>query len=102
MPKICLIITALALSLFTSGCATVYNPATGREEMIIIDTQQEVLLGKATAARVALAYPISKDQEINSHVNRIGAKIAQASDRQDVTYHFAVVKDKELNAFAIP
>lgn len=97
-----LIAAAFLAVFFTAGCATVYNPATGREEMVIIDTQQEVLLGRATAARVAMAYPIMKDQEINSRVNRIGAKVAQASDRQDMTYHFAVVKDNELNAFAIP
>lgn len=87
---------------FLSGCATLYNPATGKNELILIDTKSEVSLGKLLGRQVAQEFKISNDSQLNGRLKKIGAKIAQASDRQDLEYHFFVVDDKELNAFAIP
>ena len=95
---ILLLVTSFALS----GCATTYNPATGQNEFILIGTPAEVSLGKAVAAKVSTQYKISNDQEKIKRLNKIGAKLAEVSDRKDLKYNFSVIEDKELNAFATP
>ena len=91
-----LLITAL------SSCATIYNPATQKKELILIDTRAEVFLGRNIDSQVAQSYEIIKDVQTNERVNKIGRDIALVSDRQDLKYIFKVVKDKEVNAFATP
>lgn len=92
----------LLATIFLSGCATMYNPATQKEELILIDTSSEVFLGRNMDYRITQSYYIVKDIQINERVNVIGKKIAQVSDRQDLIYRFRVIKDEEINAFTTP
>jgi predicted Zn-dependent protease len=87
---------------FLYGCATVYNPATQKEELILIDTSSEVFLGRNLDFRISQSYYVIRDPLVNERVNAIGQKIASVSDRQDLKYHFRIIKDKEINAFATP
>jgi predicted Zn-dependent protease len=89
-------------SLLMSGCATLYNPATEKKELVLITTPMEVMLGKNTAMQAAKQYSFVKDPKQVSKVTEIGEKLAKVSDRTDLKYHFAVVEDKEINAFTIP
>jgi predicted Zn-dependent protease len=89
-------------SLLMSGCATMYNPATEKKELVFITTPMEVMLGKNTAMQVAKQYSFVKDPKQVSNVTGIGEKLAKVSDRTDIKYHFAVVEDKEINAFTMP
>lgn len=94
---------ALALSLFfLAGCVTIYNPATQRKETLLIDTEEEVALGRDLDRQLQRKLKISQDAAWQSRLNSIGARVTKVSDRQDLNYQFYVVKDKELNAFAIP
>lgn len=88
--------------LFIPGCATLYNPATERKEIVLLDTPSEVSLGKSISKQVELEYPVSENKEEIGRLNLIGAKIAAVSDRKDLRYSFKVVENKELNAFALP
>lgn len=90
------------LAVFTAGCATVYNPATGKKEAIFISTEAENAIGKQTAAIIATQYKFSNDKEAIKRLLDIGAKIAAFSDRQDLKYEFHLIEAEDLNAFAIP
>lgn len=96
------IILLITVSFLTSGCATVYNPATEKKEFIFITTPMEVALGQNTAMQVAKQYTFIKDPQKVNKVTEIGEKVAKVSDRTDLKYHFAVVDDKEINAFTMP
>src|SRR3989338_191388 len=89
-------------SLLMSGCATLYNPATEKKEIVLITTPMEVMLGQNTAMQVAKQYSFVKDPQRVNKVTEIGDKLAKVSDRTDLKYHFAVVEDKEINAFTMP
>ena len=92
----------LVLSLFLSGCATVYNPATGAKEYIMIGTQQEVSIGNQVAAEVETKYKLSQNAAQIERVNSIGQRIAAVSDRQDLKYYFKVLENKDINALSAP
>jgi predicted Zn-dependent protease len=90
------------LILFLSGCATTYNPATGRNEAIFINTASEVAIGNSAASEIAKKYKISDDKQATNRLETIGSKVAAVCDRQDLEYKFYLIEDKTLNAFTIP
>lgn len=94
-----IIFTAL-ISIF--GCATTYNPVTEKNEFILINTSSEVALGSSISKQIALEKGIIKEGQQKARVEKIGKRIALFSDRKDLDYNFFVIKDKELNAFAVP
>jgi predicted Zn-dependent protease len=95
-------IIALVACLLIAGCVTIYNPATERKETFFIDTNSEVSIGRDMTKQIEQKYKVSADASLKQRVERIGKRIAAASDRQDLQYQFNVIQDKELNAFALP
>lgn len=97
-------ITVLFLSvvLFLTGCATVYNVATGRKEYVVIGTRQEMSLGRDLDKQILSKYKASDDKSMNDRLQDVGRRIADASDRQDIQYTFKVVESDAINAFTIP
>ncbi|MBI3322611.1 MAG: M48 family metalloprotease [Candidatus Omnitrophica bacterium] len=85
------------------GCATIYNPATDRQETVI-DTPAEQVLGNIAKLQMGLvSLQMGKvDPEQMARVRRIGERLAKVSDRQDLAYQFGMIQDKELNAFTLP
>lgn len=98
-----LILTTYTLSLLLSGCGTTsYNVATQRQETLMIGTEREVAIGEAVAKRVEKEFSIVRDPEMLRRLDRVGELLAAASDRKDLIYHFAIVEEKEPNAFTLP
>jgi len=95
-------IVYIFMVLILAGCVTVYNPATQREEFIFIDTESEISIGKSLSTQINRDNKISKDWFKNERLRRIGQQIATASDRSDLEYHFFIIENEDLNAFALP
>jgi len=89
--------------LCAAGCATVYNPATQRQEHILIDSAQEVQIGRGMAENIVKEglSPLN-DPARQLMVNRIGQRLVRVCDRQDIVYHFMILDSPDLNAFALP
>ncbi|MFA5411659.1 MAG: hypothetical protein WC321_07405, partial [Candidatus Omnitrophota bacterium] len=51
----------LLVILFLGGCATLYNPATGRNEFILIDSETETALGKSVVKQVTQQHPLAAE-----------------------------------------
>jgi len=93
----------LFLFIFLSfGCATEYNIATQREEMYFYSTDKEVRLGEALSKEVSSRFKLVEDPLIQERVKSIGEKVASVCDRKEIKYHFFVLDEKEVNAFALP
>ncbi len=84
------------------GCATYYNPITEREERILIGSTQEVAIGRNVAGQLERRYGIYEDEELINYIDRVGQKVAEASDRKDIPYHFNILNLEQVNAFACP
>lgn len=94
-------LTVISL-IILSGCATVYNPATGRNEVILINTASELAIGESAASQIAQKYKLSSDKQAVERFEKIGESVAAVSDRQDLDYKFYIIDDDTLNAFTIP
>ncbi len=90
------------VSLSLSGCATEYNPATGKEEDIIMSREKEIKKGRAISKSVEKKFKSVDDWQLQNRISNIGQKLAVVSDRKDLSYHFEVLSDKHINAFALP
>lgn len=102
IPRVKILIVLFIFIIFVSGCATVYNPATGKNEWIFISDEQEVEIGKGVVDEVMKEYPLLNDSGKQALVQRVGSRIAAVCDRQNMPYKFSVIDDKTLNAFAVP
>jgi len=67
-----------------------------------VSQQQEVEIGASNAAQIDTMLPLIRDAAINSYINTLGNRLARVTDTRNLTWHFAVVDSKEVNAFAIP
>ncbi len=64
---------------------------------------EEQALGHEIAREVFLKYgPRVRDHELNMYINLVGKTVAAKSDRPDMNYHFAILKNQAANAFATP
>lgn len=86
------------------GCATSYNAGTSQEELILIGTDREVRMGAAIARQIERSkdFTLSNDPAIVARLDRLGQRLAAASDRKELTYHFTLLEWDEVNAFALP
>ena len=88
------------LLLILTGCATTYNPATGKEERIMYSRDREIAIGQALAGKLEKKY--KKSEEKSQYVKWIGRKVAFASDQIALPYSFKVLDREDLNALSLP
>jgi predicted Zn-dependent protease len=67
-----------------------------------ISPQQEVTLGQQINKQLVASSEVklNNDPNLNALVQRVGQRVAQASDRPNLPYTFQVAQDKSINAFA--
>jgi len=85
-----------------SGCTTEYNIVTGQEETYFYSTEREIRMGQSISKQVEKETKLAQDPLLQQRVQEIGRKIASVCDRKDIDYHFKVLDDEEVNAFALP
>lgn len=98
---VCMLIIGVALS----GCVTQeYNTATGREDIMLIDTEKEINMGRRIAENIEENPEIKLDPDplMTERIQLIGQRIAEVSDRKEVNYTFRVIDMDDVNAFALP
>jgi len=96
-----ILVTACAGSfLATSSCSV--NPATGKRQLTLISEQQEIAMGREADGDVIDSFGLYPDDDLQTYIQDLGARIAADSERPDLTWTFRVVDDPVVNAFAIP
>ncbi|MEE9316125.1 MAG: M48 family metallopeptidase [bacterium] len=90
----------LVVFVFLVGCAA--HPVTGKREIKLVSTKQEVALGKATAQQVVNEFGVYDDPELDKYINEVGQKLANVCERKKITYYFTVLDTPMVNAFAAP
>lgn len=87
-----------ALLLF--GCAT--NPVTGKRELSLVSSDQELQIGKEGYQAVLQEYGAYGHTRLQSYVDSIGQALAKVSHRPDLDWRFTLLDDPTVNAFAMP
>ena len=86
--------------LLLSGCLTV--PETGRRQVMLISSSQEMQLGLSAFQQMKKETPVSRDPAVNAMVQRVGRRIAAVAELPGAQWEFVVFDSKQANAFRLP
>jgi len=91
----------IAAGIAMSGCAV--NPVTGKTELSLVSTAQEIQIGKENYAFMQQSgggqYDV--DPDLTAYVQGVGNRLAAVSDRP-LPYEFVVLNSSVPNAWALP
>lgn len=90
----------LLAALLTANCAQ--NPVSGNLNFVTVSESQEVQIGREEDPKVRQEYGVYDNPALQRYVNEVGQRLAKASHRPGLEYHFTVVDSPEINAFALP
>lgn len=93
-------LAVVLLSLLFTGCLTV--PETGRRQVMLISSQQEMQLGFSAFQQMKKETPVSRDPALTAMVQRVGRRIAAVAELPGSQWEFVVFDSKEANAFCLP
>jgi len=93
-----LLLTALALA--PVGCETV--PYTGRRQIQLVSADEEAQMGVQSYQEITGKAALSTDGQTNAMVQRVGSRIAAATDLKYQWEFKLIADDKQANAFALP
>jgi len=93
-------VAAALAALAVAACAT--NPVTGQKELNFMSEAQEIQLGQEMDPQVRAEMGVYPDTAWQEYVQSVGQRLAKASERPDLPWHFAVVDVAAVNAFALP
>lgn len=94
-------LSVVFILLFTYACTKA--PITGRNQLILVSQEQELLMGAHAYNEVVKGSKVSKNPEYNDAVQRVAERIAAVAGRPDFEWEYTVIDDdKTINAFALP
>ena len=93
---------ALALALAAALAACVTNPATGRRQLLLVDREREIRLGREALPQIRGEYGAYRDEALAGWVAGIGKKLAAVTEDPDYPFSFTVLDSPIVNAFALP
>ncbi len=77
-------------------------PELGDVSQTVLSALDEQRIAEQILAEVAVSDEVLQDVEIVDYLQTLGNRLAAASDDKQQTFHFFVVKDPSINAFAMP
>ncbi len=83
-----------------AACST--NPASGKREFSLMSEAQEIEIGKQMDGEIRREMGVYDDPDLQRYVEAVGMRLAKASERPTLPWHFAVVDEPAINAFALP
>ena len=83
-----------------AGCAR--NPATGRQELMLVSEAQEIEMGTQYDKEIVASIGLYPDPALQRYIQDLGTRLAATSERTKLPWTFRVVDDPAVNAFAVP
>lgn len=78
-------------------------PGTAREQFIFLSPEKEIEMGVRAFREILRSAPLSTNPEVNDLVHRVGRRIADAANKPEYLWEFAVIEDpRTINAFCLP
>lgn len=88
------------LTLLILSCATT-GPG-GKKSFILISEQQEIAIGEGVSKQVLEQEKPLDNEQWQTYLAEVGQKVAGVSDRSTLPFHFTVLDNDQVNAFATP
>lgn len=92
---------AALVALFCAGSSLLAGPPPARA-LDLISERQELEAGRAAAAQVEQKYRVVRGTRAARRVEQMGRRMAAVSGRPNIPWHFRVLEEPSVNAFAVP
>lgn len=92
MKRLSFAVFGVVSGLILSGCNT----------GSMVSTDQEIAVGRQSAQEVESQYRVISGTSDAREIQAIGARLAAVRTRRDITYQFKLIRNTEVNAFALP
>jgi predicted Zn-dependent protease len=93
-------VSILSMLTLLAGCAT--NPVSGKRELNLMSQSQELALGAQSDKSIVAQYGEYPDEDLQAYIASIGERMVPVSHRPDLDFHFRLLDDSIVNAFALP
>lgn len=67
-----------------------------------VSEAQEIAMGRGIASNLLGAAPLLDNKPVQKYVNQVGRWLTLNAERPDLPWHFSVLDDEDVNAFAAP
>ncbi|XOV87685.1 MAG: M48 family metalloprotease [Pseudomonadota bacterium] len=67
-----------------------------------LSEKEEIELGAQEHQKIIAQYGVYRDPALSEYVSMVGNRVARESSRPDLEYHFTILNDEMINAFALP
>ena len=67
-----------------------------------VSLEEEIKLGKEEHSKIIARFGAYRDQELQAYINKVGQRVADEADREEIDYKFTILNDDMINAFALP
>jgi predicted Zn-dependent protease len=94
------VLGTVSLPLAFWACAV--NPVTGKREISLLSEGQEVQMGMQSDQAIVAQYGLIDHRDLATYVENIGQTMVPVSHRPDLEFHFRLLDDPVVNAFALP
>ena len=95
-------VVVVAATVFSTTTRAVELPDLGDESMTVMSPADERRMGERVIRQARQALPFLADPELNYYIQRLGDSLVTHSDGSGQRFHFYVVQDPAINAFAVP
>jgi len=96
------ILSIAILMIFSAVTGCTVNPVTGKEQLRLISSSQEIAIGKQAAPGFEKEFDGKvQNPQLQSYINEIGLKVSAHADRK-MPYEFTMLNSDTPNAFALP
>ncbi|MBL6765186.1 MAG: M48 family metallopeptidase [Verrucomicrobiae bacterium] len=94
------LVLAISANLLLVGCQSV--PVTGRKQIILMSSSEEMQLGLSSFEALKKETPVSKNVNARALIERVGRRIAAVADLPGAQWEFVLFESAEANAFCLP
>lgn len=102
MKPLILVLPMLLGALALGACSA--NPATGKQSFTgFMSPEKEIQVGAEEHPKILQQFGgIYDDRELATYVRDMGMDLAKTSELPDLPWHFTILNDTQVNAFALP
>lgn len=88
----------LRLVFVSSLFAAMFSPMS----VFAVSLEDELKLGAEQHKKIIAQFGVYRDKELQKYIEMVGQRVAAQSSRPELEYHFTVLNDDMINAFAVP
>ncbi|MBQ73681.1 MAG: hypothetical protein CMQ20_01510 [Gammaproteobacteria bacterium] len=74
----------------------------GSTQAMALSEEEEVKLGQAEHQKITAKFGVYRDKDLQEYITMVGERVARESSRPELVFHFTILNDDMINAFALP